>query len=69
MAVALKIAQLLERDGVPEMQIGRRRIHPSLMRSGTAQLEFLRQLSLRDHFDRPPGQRRRAFLFVALFTT
>ena len=66
-AVALKIAQLLERDGVPEMQVGRGRIHPELDAQGPAQLELLRQLRLRDYFDRASGQRRRAFLFVTLF--
>src|SRR5208282_6376184 len=64
--VALEIAQLLERDSMAEVQVGRGRIHAELDAQGAAQLELLRQLRVRDYFDGASGQRRRAFVFVAL---
>src|ERR1700683_3540432 len=51
MPIALKIAQLLERDGMSKMQIGRGRIRPVFDAQRPPQLELLGQLRRGDYFN------------------
>ena len=51
MARALEIAQLLERDRMAQVQVGRRRIHPELDSQRPAVGELRRQLGMGDYFD------------------
>src|SRR5437879_2203595 len=48
MAAALKIPQLLERDGMAEVEVGRGRIHPELDAQRAALAEPGRKLIIRD---------------------
>src|SRR5271170_3608631 len=66
-ARVLKIAQLLEREGVTQMQVGRGRIHPELDPERTAERNFCGKLRLRNQFGGPTSERRRLlirFVFV-----
>ena len=51
MAMALEIAQLLERQRMAQMQVGRRRVHSQLDSQRAAFAQFRGQLGRRDHFD------------------
>ena len=64
MARILKVAQLLERQAVTEMQIGRGRIHPELDPERPAQRDFGRELGRRNDLAAAPGER--GSLFVRL---
>ena len=61
-ARALKVAQLLERQAVTEMQIGRGRIHPELDAQRPSERDLRRELGRRNNFGRPAGERRRLFI-------
>ena len=61
-ARALKVAQLLQRQAVTEMQIGRGRIHPELDPERPAEREFRRELRRRNNFGGAAGERGRLFI-------
>ncbi len=62
MAARLKIAQLLERDAVAEMKVGRGRIHPELDPQRAAERELGGQLGRRNSLGGAAGKRRRLFI-------
>src|SRR5208282_2241361 len=58
----LKVAQLLERQAVTEMQIGRGRIHPELDPERPAERNLGRKLGRRNDLAAAPGKRGSLFI-------
>ena len=63
---ALEIAQLLERDGMAQMQVGRGRIHPELDAQRAPLAQLGRQLLARDDFEGVAPQLPRLLFGVVL---